>query len=63
MSRYVCYYSARKTFYREMAERWSKWAATAKLTETELEGISKFFWSLARRFGLINEFRELGVIS
>lgn len=63
MSRYVCYYSARKVFYRELAWRWSKWAATANLTETEIEGISKFFWSLARRFGLISEFRELGVIS
>jgi hypothetical protein len=62
MSKYVCYYSARKIFYRELAERWSKWAATAKLTETESQGISKFFWSLARRFGLIGEFREMGII-
>ena len=63
MSRYVCYYSARKIFYREMAERWSKWAAGAELSETEINGISKFFKSLAKRFGLINEFRELGIIS
>jgi hypothetical protein len=62
MSKYVCYYSARKIFYRELAERWARWAATAQLTETEIEGISKFFWGLARRFGLIGEFRELGII-
>ena len=62
MSRYVCYYSARKIFYRELAERWSSWAATANLTETEIVGISKFFYSLARRFGLITEFRDMGII-
>ena len=63
MSRYVCYYSARKAYHRELAEKWSKWAATANLTETEIQGISKFFKQLARRFGLIGEFRELGIIS
>jgi hypothetical protein len=62
MSKYVCYYSARKIFHRELAERWSKWAATANLTETEITGISKFFRQIARRFGLIGEFKEMGVI-
>jgi hypothetical protein len=62
MSKYVCYYSARKIFYREMAEKWCRWRATAELTQTESEGIAKFFWQLARRFGLIGEFRELGII-
>jgi hypothetical protein len=62
MSRYVCYYSARKFFYRELATKWSKWAATANLTETETIGISKFFFKQARRFGLVSEFRELGII-
>ncbi len=62
MSKYVCYYSARKIFYRELAEKWSKWAVTANLTETESLGISKFFYQLARRFGLIGEFREMGII-
>lgn len=62
MSKYVCYYSARKVFYRELAEKWAKWSATATLTETEIQGISKFFHQLARRFGLIGEFRELGII-
>ena len=62
MSRYVCYYSARKNFYRELAERWCSWAATANLTDAEITGISKFFYGLARRFGLISEFREMGII-
>ena len=62
MSKYVCYYSARKVFCRELAEKWSKWAETASLTKTETEGIAKFFYKLGRRFGLIGEFRELGII-
>jgi hypothetical protein len=48
--------------YRELAARWSRWASTAKLTEEELRGVSLFFKAIARRFGLIKEFREIGVI-
>lgn len=62
MSRYTIYYSTRKTMYRELAARWIKWAATANLTEKELDGITKFFKSIAVRFGLVTEFREIGVI-
>lgn len=62
MSKYVCYYSARKTFYREMAEKWCRWREGATLTQSESDGISKFFFGLARRFGLIGEFREMGII-
>lgn len=62
MSRYVIYYSGRKEMYRELAEKWSKWAATAELSDLELVGISKFFSTIARRFGLIKEFKNIGVI-
>ena len=62
MSTYVIYYSARKSMYRNLAIRWSKWSTTAKLTENEINGISKFFRSIAVRFGLIGEFKELGII-
>ena len=48
--------------YRNLAIRWSKWSTTAKLTENEINGISKFFRSIAVRFGLIGEFKELGII-
>jgi hypothetical protein len=47
--------------YRDLANRWVKWAASAKLTEQEVIGISKFFKTIAVRFGLIREFRELGL--
>ena len=48
--------------YRELAARWIKWAADSNLTERELNGITMFFKSIAVRFGLVTEFRELGVI-
>jgi hypothetical protein len=35
---------------------------TVKLTPDEVKGTSKFFKDIAVRFGLITEFRELGVI-
>lgn len=63
MSNYVIYYGVRKEMYREMASRWAKWAETKSLPDDQRHGISLFFYSIARRFGLINEFRELGVIN
>lgn len=62
MSNYIIYYSARKSIYRDLATKWVKWAATANLTEEEVIGITKFFKPIAKRFGLIKEFRELGII-
>lgn len=62
MSKYVCYYSARKSFYRELAAKWARWSATANLSSAEILGIAKFFGPIAKRFGLIEEFRELGII-
>lgn len=62
MSRYTCYYSGRKQMYRELATRWAKWAATNDLTRDEVKGMFKFFKSLGKRFGLINEFKEIGVV-
>jgi hypothetical protein len=56
------YYNENQLMYRELATKWAKWAATVKLTEKETQGISLFFKSIARRFGLIQEFRELGLI-
>jgi hypothetical protein len=48
--------------YRELAVRWAKWAVTNDLTKEEVKGMFKFFRQLGRRFGLINEFKEIGVI-
>lgn len=62
MSKYVQYYNKNQQVYRELAERWARWAKTAVLTADEIKGTSKFFYDIAVRFGLVNEFRELGVI-
>ena len=62
MSKYTCYYSTRKEMYRDMAVRWKRWADTVELSEQELRGVSKFFNDIAIRFGLISEFKEIGVI-
>jgi hypothetical protein len=62
MSKYSIYYSTRKIMYKELATKWSKWAAESNLTENEIAGIKMFFKSIGIRFGLITEFREIGVI-
>jgi hypothetical protein len=62
MSKYTCYYNKNQKVYRELAERWARWAKTVKLSPEEIRGTSKFFYDIAVRFGLITEFRELGVI-
>jgi hypothetical protein len=56
------YYSSKKAFYRELAVKWSRWAATTELTMSEKLGIAKFFNPIAKRFGLVNEFKDMGII-
>ena len=62
MSNYVRWYNNRKGFYKTFAERWAAWAIGVELTSTEAEGMQKFFRSIAKRFGLIQEFTNLGLI-
>lgn len=63
MSNYVIYYNVRQNMYREMAARWAKWSSSANLSGDQRKGMGLFFKSIGRRFGLINEFRELGIVS
>ena len=63
MSNYVRYYNNRKDFYKTFATRWSSWAATANLSAIETEGMTKFFKPIAKRFGLTQEFAELGIFT
>lgn len=62
MSRYTHYYNTHQVMYKEMAVRWKRWSVAANLTELELEGVSMFFKSIGKRFGLLTEFKEIGVI-
>jgi hypothetical protein len=62
MSRYTLYYNTKRAQYLELAKQWFAWAETANLSDVEIAGMQKFFKSLATRFGLVSEFRDLGVI-
>ena len=62
MSKYVIYYSTRQHMYRELARNWKAWADSTDLAEVQLLGMSIFFRHIGKRFGLITEFKTLGVI-
>jgi hypothetical protein len=62
MSKYVIYYSTRQHMYRELATTWKTWADEAHLSESQLRGMALFFQHIGKRFGLIKEFKEIGVI-
>jgi len=48
--------------FRDLASTWKAWAEEAHLDESQLRGMSLFFRHIGRRFGLINEFKDIGVI-
>ena len=62
MSKYVIYYSSRKDMYRKLATYWVKFAEQYDISEEQHRGMSIFFRYIARRFGLTQEFRDIGVI-
>ena len=63
MSNYVIYYNTRQHMYRELATRWKAWAdSTTSLTADQVKGMSVFFSCIGKRFGLLTEFKDIGVI-
>jgi hypothetical protein len=48
--------------YRELAAKWKEWADKNTLTESQVRGMSLFFRHIGKRFGLITEFKDIGVI-
>lgn len=62
MSKYVIYYNTRKHMYRSMAESWKAWADDSQIPEIQRLGMGFFFKHIGKRFGLINEFKDIGVI-
>lgn len=62
MSNYVIYYNTRQLMYRELATKWKAWADGSGISETQRIGMSFFFRHIGKRFGLIKEFKEIGVI-
>ena len=62
MSKYVIYYSTRQHMYRELARNWKAWADSTDLEEKQTKGMALFFKHIGKRFGLITEFKTIGVI-
>mgnify|MGYP003313802182 CR=1 FL=1 len=62
MSKYTIYYSTRQDMFRKMATRWKSWSEDTELSENQVSGMSLFFRHVGKRFGLINEFKDIGVI-
>jgi hypothetical protein len=48
--------------YREFAISWVKATKSMNLTERQRRGMALFFIPIARRFGLVQEFKDIGVI-
>lgn len=62
MSRYTVYYTDKQQVFREFAHLWKQHIETLDLTDTQRKGMALFFSSIGRRFGLMKEFRGIGVI-
>lgn len=62
MSKYTMYYTTRQNMYREFASIWANLVAKNDLQDYQREGMALFFKPIARRFGLIGEFKDIGVL-
>lgn len=62
MSKYTTYYNNKQKQYKDFATSWATIAANLNLTERQQRGMALFFKPIARRFGLIQEFKDIGVI-
>ena len=62
MSKYVRYYNRKQTMYRELATNWKAWADARSLEADQVRGMALFFRHVGTRFGLLTEFKEIGVI-
>lgn len=62
MSKYTRYYNRKQIQYKNFATSWAKLASEMSFTERQYKGMALFFKPIARRFGLIQVFKEIGVI-
>ena len=62
MSKYTMYYNSKQKQYKDFAANWAKVTSTMDLTERQKRGMALFFRPIARRFGLVQEFKDIGVI-
>lgn len=62
MSQYVKYYKERQEAYNTLATQFQNWADMEVLCSADRKVFSDFFTSIAKRFGLVREFRRRGLI-
>ena len=62
MSKYTIYYNNRQKQFKDLASQWKSWSETANLSESQSKGMELFFRHIGKRFGLINKFKDIGVI-
>jgi hypothetical protein len=48
--------------YKDLAVSWCKFAGSLNLTDLQKTGMRLFFRPIARRFGLVKEFKNIGVL-
>lgn len=62
MSKYTTYYNNRQLMFRDLAINWAIFASARHLTATQTKGMKIFFRSIGKRFGLLTDFKKIGVI-
>ena len=62
MSKYTMYYMMKQNEYRDFATNWAKFTSNMELSERQRRGMALFFKPIAKRFGLVKDFRDIGVI-
>jgi hypothetical protein len=48
--------------YKDLATNWVKFTENVELTDYQHKGMALFFKPIARRFGLVKEFKDVGVL-
>jgi hypothetical protein len=56
------YYTDKQRQYKELAAAWKKVSENMDLSEEQKKGMALFFKPIARRFGLTQDFKDIGVI-
>ena len=62
MRKYTRYYTTKQKQYLEFATNWAHTTSSMNLSERQKRGMALFFKPIARRFGLVKEFRDIGVL-
>lgn len=62
MSKYTTYYYSKQDQYKTFASSWVRFTADMNLTDRQRRGMALFFKPIAKRFGLVQYFKTIGVL-